>query len=84
MDEAISILKEILEKLDRLTAPKEPDQVLISASKAAKLMDVSVPKAYEMAKREDFPSFEDGKRILVIKADLPEWARRQAEKKRSG
>lgn len=59
------------------------EEVLISVSKAAKLMGVSVPKAYAMAKREDFPAFEDGKRILVIKADLPEWARRQAEKKRS-
>lgn len=81
VNEIAILLKQVVEKLDSLMAPKEEGPMTISVAEAAKELGISVPKAYQVVHRKDFPSFEIDRRVRVIKADLPEWMRKQAEAK---
>jgi len=58
------------------------EKIAISVSEAAKLLGVSVPKAYEWARRPGFPAFQpDGpnSRIVVNAARLQEWMDKECE-----
>lgn len=58
--------------------PEKLDPIAISAPEAARLLDVSKPKLYELMRQEDFPSFKLGGRTLISVEGLREWVRKQA------
>ena len=45
---------------------------------AAPLMGVSLPLVYQLCKRDDFPSFRVGRKILISADGLRRWIDRQA------
>lgn len=53
----------------------------ISVPQAAKLLGVSRPTAYALARRKDFPAFQVGGRILVSTAGLAAWVEHQTAEK---
>ena len=57
------------------------NKLTISVREAAKLLGVSAPTAYNLARRADFPSFCIGNRVLVYAAGLEAWVKAQAEHK---
>ena len=57
------------------------EKLTISVPEAARRLGISKPSAYILAKRDDFPSFRIGERIVVYAAGLEEWVKRQAEQK---
>ena len=50
----------------------------LTVDELASLLKVSKPVAYELANRDDFPSFKIGKSIRVSRQGLSEWILRQA------
>ena len=50
----------------------------LTVDELANLLKVSKPVAYELANRDDFPSFKIGKSIRVSRQGLSEWILRQA------
>ena len=53
----------------------------ISVPQAAKLLGVSRPTAYALARQKDFPAFQVGGRTLVSTAGLAAWVERQTAEK---
>lgn len=51
---------------------KEPTLTL-TVKETAVLLGVSLPTAYELAKRKDFPAMRFGRKILVSRYRLEEW-----------
>lgn len=60
------------------------EKLTISVPEAARRLGISKPSAYILARRDDFPSFRIGERIVVYEAGLEEWVKKQAEQKGSG
>ncbi len=56
------------------------EKIAISVPEAAKLLGISKPKAYELARRADFPAIQLGGRILVSVAGLQAWLEKQTVK----
>lgn len=50
----------------------------ISVQELSSALGISIRKAYELVRREDFPVIRIGKRILVPVELLDEWLRRSA------
>lgn len=50
----------------------------ISVRELSSALGISIRKAYELVRREDFPVIRIGKRILVPVELLDEWLRRSA------
>lgn len=48
-------------------------KLTISVSEAAELLGISRPTMYQLSKREDFPSFRAGGRILISLDGLRKW-----------
>jgi len=59
-----------------LAFPKN-EKLALSASEAAQLIGISKPQVYLLCKREDFPSFYIGKRLLISRNGLEEWIEQQ-------
>ncbi len=55
------------------------NQIAITVGQAAKLLGVSPPTAYRMARMRGFPAFKLNGRVLVYKQGLEEWVRALAE-----
>lgn len=55
-------------------------KLAISVPEAAKLLGVSKTTMYELVRREDFPAFSVGNRLLVSVAGLAKWVEEQAAK----
>ena len=53
------------------------EKVAISVREAAEILGISVPTAYELARRADFPAFHVGRRTLVDRAGLASWVSAQ-------
>lgn len=49
------------------------EKLALSVPETAKILDVSVPTAYELTRRADFPAFRIGRRTLVDRAGLEHW-----------
>ena len=45
----------------------------------SKLLGISEPSCYELARRKDFPSFRVGRKILVNRKKLQEWLDKESE-----
>lgn len=54
------------------------EKLAISVPETAKVLGVSVPTAYELTRRADFPAFRIGRRTLVDRAGLERWVLLQA------
>lgn len=49
------------------------DQLTMSVKEMAKQMGICIPKAYELAKRKDFPALVLGKRIVIPVHAFEKW-----------
>jgi len=56
------------------------NKLTLSISEAAALLGVSRPTVYNLIKRDDFPAFPIGRRVLISRAGLAEWIEAQARK----
>lgn len=54
-------------------------KLALSAAEAAQLIGVSKPTVYLLCKREDFPSFYVGGRLLISRRGLEAWIDQQAK-----
>ena len=61
-------------KTGRATAT---DSLLLTVVETAALLSISLPTAYELVKRQDFPSMRVGRKILVSRAGLDNWIQGQ-------
>jgi len=55
------------------------EPLAVSAQEAARLLDLSKPKVYELIHRGDFPAFRCGGRTLISVAGLRDWVHRQVQ-----
>ena len=56
---------------------KNEGKLAISVRETAEMLGISVPTAYELARRADFPAFHVGRRTLVDRAGLTRWVSAQ-------
>ena len=49
------------------------EKLALSVHETAEILGVSVPTAYELARRADFPAFHVGRRTLVDRTGLRRW-----------
>ena len=54
------------------------NEIAISVSKAASLLNISRPTLYRLLKQEDFPAYKIGNRTVVDLQGLKEWSRKRA------
>lgn len=52
---------------------------MLSVPEAAKVLGISAPTAYALAKTKGFPTIVVGKRLLVSAKGLERWIEKQAE-----
>ena len=57
----------------------DTEKLALSAAEAAQLIGVSKPTVYLLCKREDFPSFYVGGRLLISRRGLEAWIDQQAK-----
>ena len=57
------------------------EQLIIKTAEAAALSNIGINRIRELAKRPDFPSFRDGRKILIYKELFEEWLKQQAIEK---
>ena len=60
----------------------DTEKLALSAAEAAQLIGVSKPTVYLLCKREDFPSFYVGGRLLISRRGLEAWIDQQAKAER--
>lgn len=53
------------------------EKITLNVSEVAEMLGVSRPVVYQLIHREDFPAFKIGKRTVVPRLALEEWANRQ-------
>ncbi len=61
----------------------ELEAAVYNIPQIAVLLDINVVKAYELAKRKDFPTVRIGRRILVPKQAFYKWLNDQAQQEMS-
>ena len=68
-----------------MTASKktELEAAVSNIPQIAVLLDINVIKAYELAKRKDFPTVRIGRRIVVPKQAFHRWLEGQAQQEMS-
>ena len=54
------------------------EKLTLKPAEAAILLNVSLPKMYELCKRADFPSIRIGRAIVIPRKPLDEWLQTQA------
>ena len=54
------------------------DKLTLNITEAAEALGVSRPTMYQLIRREDFPSFHIGSRVVISRAGLEEWVLAQA------
>ena len=57
----------------------DTEKLALSAAEAAQLIGVSKPTIYCLCKRDDFPSFYVGGRLLISRRGLEVWVEQQAK-----
>ena len=65
--------------------PRKPkiEPAVYSVPEVAALLEINLPKAYELARQEGFPAFRIGRRIVVPKAAFHRWLEQAALDKQS-
>lgn len=61
--------------------PTEQQPLAISVPAMARRLGISRAKAYQLAKRKDFPAFELDGRVLVLETGLASWIEAQLKRK---
>ena len=56
------------------------EKLTLNVAEASKILGVSEPKMYQLARSDGFPSFHVGKRLLISVKGLERWVEEQAEK----
>ncbi len=59
------------------------DKATISVQELSSIMGISLPKAYELAHSQDFPTIKIGTRILIPVEAFNEWIVNMGREKRS-
>lgn len=54
------------------------EKLALSVHEVAGILGISVPTAYELARRADFPAFHIGRRTLVDRTGLRRWIAKQS------
>ena len=54
------------------------EKLVLSVTETAKILGISLPTAYALTHRADFPAFHIGRRALVDRAGLEQWISAQA------
>ena len=49
------------------------EKLTFNITEAAAVLGVSRPTMYQLIRREDFPSFRIGSRVVISRAGLEEW-----------
>lgn len=57
---------------------KNKEKLVISVRETAEILGISVPTAYELARRADFPAFHIDRRTLVDRTGLRRWIAKQS------
>lgn len=60
-------------------APVNEKSITLTVEQAAALMQVSRPTLLNWTRRQDFPCFRVGRKILVVRRGLEAWATQQGE-----
>ena len=60
---------------------QENDRTCMTIKEVAYELGVSAPTASKIAKREDFPAFSAGRRIIVVRDQFYEWVHTVWQKK---
>ncbi len=65
--------------------PRKPkiEPAVYSVPEVAALLEINLPKAYELARQEGFPSIRIGRRIVVPKEAFHRWLEQAALDKQS-
>jgi excisionase family DNA binding protein len=67
----------LIDELRRLAIKEEP--LVYTVEQTAAKLQISKSKAYELARRNDFPSVKIGGRVMVPRRKLEEWINNKAE-----
>lgn len=57
------------------------DVLLISVVETAKVLGISRPTVYQLARRADFPSMKIGTKVLINRVALEQWVNDHVAKK---
>lgn len=57
------------------------EKITLSVTEAAAVLGVSRPTVYQLIHRSDFPAFKVGRRTMISRSALQEWAERLAEER---
>ncbi|MBS3948402.1 MAG: helix-turn-helix domain-containing protein [Dethiobacter sp.] len=65
--------------------PRKPkiEALVYSVPEVASLLDINLPRAYELARQPGFPAICVGKRVIVPKAAFEQWLERAVLDKQS-
>ncbi len=66
-----------------MTQKPELEKAVYNIYEVAALLEINLPKAYELARQEKFPSIRVGRRIIVPKAAFHKWLEQAALDKQS-
>lgn len=66
-----------------MTRKPEIEKAVYNIYEVAALMEINLPKAYEIARQENFPSIRIGRRIVVPKEAFHRWLEQAALDKQS-
>lgn len=58
------------------------EKMALSVMEAAQLLGVSKPTMYTLTRRDDFPAFMVGNRVLISRTGLVAWIQAQCEQGR--
>jgi excisionase family DNA binding protein len=61
-----------------LTRKAETEKAVYNIYQVSQLLDINLPKTYELAKHPDFPAVRLGKRIIVPRAAFERWLNERA------
>lgn len=59
------------------------EKIVFNMREIAEMLGINVPKAYELARRKDFPAIRLGRRIIVPKEAFFRWLEQAALDKES-
>lgn len=68
-----------------MSVPRKPkmDPAVYNVPEVAALLDINLPRAYELVKKPGFPAMTIGKRVVIPKAAFEQWLKQAAFDKQS-
>lgn len=56
------------------------EKIMLNVTEVSEILGLSRPIVYQLMQREDFPSFKIGRRTVIPRLALEEWANAQVKK----